>query len=62
MPYGATLSTTFGGPKFQLIELIGLVEAGLVKPHTTRFKLDDVETAYDKLAKGEITGRGVVIP
>jgi propanol-preferring alcohol dehydrogenase len=62
LPYGVTLSTTFGGAKIELIELIGLAEAGLIKPHITRFKLDDVEVAYDKLARGEIKGRGVIIP
>jgi propanol-preferring alcohol dehydrogenase len=62
LPYGATLSTTFGGTKAELIELIGLTEAGLIKPHTTKFKLDDVEEAYKKLANGEIQGRGVIIP
>jgi len=62
MPYGAMLSTTFGGSKAELMELIGLAEAGLIAPHTTRFALDDVEVALQKLAAGEITGRAVVVP
>jgi len=62
LPYGATLSTTFGGSKAELIELIGLTESGLIKPHTTKFKLDDVDEAYKKLVDGKIQGRGVVIP
>ena len=62
MPYGAMLSTTFGGSKQELMELIGLAEAGYIKPHITKFKLDEVEKAYEMLAKGEIQGRGVVIP
>ncbi len=62
MPYGATLSTTFGGSKVELIELISLVEAGHIKPHITRYPLDDVALVLDKLAKGEITGRAVIEP
>ena len=62
MPYGATLSTTFGGTKAELMELIGLAETGYIKPHIMRFNLDEVEKAYELLEKGEIQGRGVVIP
>jgi len=62
MPYGATLSTTFGGTKAELMELIGLAEAGYIRPHITKFKLGEVEKAYDMLEKGEIQGRGVIIP
>ena len=62
MPYGAMLSTTFGGSKLELMELISLVGAGLIKPHITRFPLDQVATALDKLARGEISGRAVIVP
>lgn len=62
LPYGAMLSNTFGGSKSELMELIGLAEAGLIKPHVTRFKLEEVDLALEKLAQGEIRGRGVVIP
>jgi len=62
MPYGATLSTTFGGSKSELMELIGLVEKGYVKPHITTFKLDEVEEAYRLLKEGKIHGRAVIVP
>ena len=62
LPYGAMMSTTFGGNKLELMELIGLAEAGYIKPHITRFSLEDVEKAYDMLEKGMIQGRGVVVP
>ncbi len=62
MPYGATLSTTFGGSKLELMEVIGLMEAGLIKPHTTHYALDDVEQVLEKLAQGEITGRAIIVP
>jgi propanol-preferring alcohol dehydrogenase len=62
MPYGAMISTTFGGTKAELMELIGLAEAGYIKPHLTKFSIDEVDKAYEMLAKGEIQGRGVIIP
>jgi len=62
LPYGATMSTTFGGSKFELIELIELAKQGKVKAHITKFKLDDVERAYKLLEEGKIQGRGVIIP
>ncbi|MBW2122848.1 MAG: NAD(P)-dependent alcohol dehydrogenase [Deltaproteobacteria bacterium] len=52
LPYGVMLSTSFGGSKSELLELIGLAEAGLLKPHVTRFKLEEAEVALGKLAKG----------
>jgi len=62
MPYGATISTTFGGSRFELIELLELVRQGTVKAHITSFGLDEVEEAYKLLEEGKIQGRGVIIP
>jgi propanol-preferring alcohol dehydrogenase len=62
LPYGATMSTTFGGSKFELIELIALAKAGKVKAHITKFKLDEIEEAYKLLEAGKIQGRGVIVP
>jgi len=62
MPYGATMSTTFGGSKFELMELISLVKEGKVKAHITKFSLDEVAEAYRLLEEGKIKGRGVIIP
>ncbi len=62
MPYGATISTTFGGSKFELMELIELAQQGAVKAHITKFALDDVDKAYHLLEEGKIQGRGVIIP
>jgi len=62
MPYGAAMSTTFGGSKFELMELISLVREGKVKAHITKFTLDEVAEAYRLLEEGKIKGRGVIIP
>jgi propanol-preferring alcohol dehydrogenase len=62
LPYGAIMSTTFGGSKRELMELIALAEAGKIQPHVTPFPLSQVEIALEKLKQGEITGRAVIIP
>jgi len=62
MPYGATISTTFGGSKFELMELIELAQRGVIKAHITKFSLDEVDEAYRLLEEGEIQGRGIIIP
>ena len=62
LPYGAMMSTTFGGTRAELIELIELAKKGLIKPHITKYKLSDIEKAFDDLRNGRIKGRGVIIP
>jgi propanol-preferring alcohol dehydrogenase len=62
LPYGATMSTTFGGSKFELMELIVLAREGKIKAHITKFSLDEVAEAYHLLEEGKIQGRGVIIP
>ena len=62
LPYGAAISTTFGGSKIELIHLVALAEAGHIRPHITRYPLSEVEIAFEKLRRGEIVGRAVIIP
>jgi S-(hydroxymethyl)glutathione dehydrogenase/alcohol dehydrogenase len=45
--------------------IVGMVERGVVSPArvvSERFGLDEAAAAYDKLDRGEITGRALVIP
>lgn len=62
LPYGAFMSTTFGGSKRELMELISLAEAGKIAPHVTRYPLSEVQNALEKLKRGEIVGRAVLVP
>lgn len=62
LPYGAMLSTTFGGRKLELIELVELAEAGVIEPHVTRYPLSDVQLAFERLKAGKIAGRAVIVP
>jgi len=62
LPYGATMSTTFGGSTYELMQVVALAARGAIKPHITRYDLSDVQTAFDKLRAEEIVGRAVVVP
>ncbi len=62
LPYGAAISTTFGGSKLELMQVVSLAEAGLIRPHLTRYRLSEVETAFEKLRSGQIAGRAVIVP
>lgn len=61
-PYGTMISTTYGGTKLDLMELVAMMEKGLIKPHVERFSLDEVEKALKLLKEGKIRGRAVIIP
>ncbi len=62
LPYGAMLSTTFGGSRRELLELVSLAEAGRIQTRITRFPLEDTVHAFESLDRGEIRGRAVIIP
>lgn len=61
-PYEVSLATTYWGSITELMEVIALAEAGHLRPHVTRFSLDEAPAVYEKLAAGEIAGRAVVSP
>lgn len=62
LPYGAGISTTFGGSKLELMELVALAEAGVIAPRVSRYPLTEVQTAIDKLREGQVVGRAVIVP
>lgn len=62
LPFGAMLSTTFGGSKSELLELIALTGSGAMVPHVTCYPLANVATVLDQLAAGQIQGRAVIVP
>ncbi len=62
IPYGASISTTFGGTKAELFELIELMKLFIIEPVITKFNLEEIDSAFDKLKNNEITGRAVIIP
>lgn len=62
LPYGAMLSTTFSGCKRELLELVALASAGRFPVRIERFGLSQVDDVLDRIRRGEIVGRAVVIP
>ncbi len=61
-PYEVSLATTYWGSVPELFEVIALAEAGHLRPHVSRFPLDEAPRVYELLATGEIDGRAVITP
>lgn len=59
---GGTMFTTVGGSMAELSEVVALAEAGRIKPHVTRYKLEEAGEVFDKLHHGKISGRAVLVP
>jgi propanol-preferring alcohol dehydrogenase len=62
IPFEARLVIPFWGTRAELVEVIALARAGLISAHVQRFELEDAPTAYEKLHRGEVEGRAVVVP
>jgi alcohol dehydrogenase, propanol-preferring len=62
VPYEVDLTSTYWGTVEELYEVVDLYRAGQITPEVERFSLDDAPLAYEKLIKGELTGRAVVTP
>lgn len=62
IPYECSVQTTYWGNRFELIEVLDLAARGLVHADATTFDLQDATAAYAALARGDLTGRAVVVP
>ncbi|MGF6754830.1 alcohol dehydrogenase catalytic domain-containing protein [Paraburkholderia sp. GAS42] len=62
LPYGACISSTFGGSRLELMELLALAEGGRIACHVERHPLSQVDAVFDKLRRDEIIGRAVIVP
>lgn len=62
LPFGCALVSTLGGSTSELGEVVALAEAGRIKPQIEKFRLEQVVEVYQKLAKGQIAGRAVLVP
>jgi len=62
IPPGCSMLTTLGGSMAELAEVVALAESGRLKPHTTKYKLDQAAEVFQKLHEGKISGRAVLIP
>jgi propanol-preferring alcohol dehydrogenase len=62
IPPGASIMTTLGGSNAELAEVVALAEAGRLRPHTTKFSLDEAPEVFKNLHAGKISGRAVLVP
>jgi propanol-preferring alcohol dehydrogenase len=62
LPYGAGISSTYGGSKPELMELLALAEGKKIACHIERHPLSRIDAVFDKLRRNEIVGRAVVVP
>lgn len=62
VPYGAEVATSYWGTVTELIELVALARAGRIKLEVETFPLEQAAQVYDRLRRGEIRGRAVIVP
>ena len=62
IPLEARLVIPFWGTRAELVEVIALARAGSISAHVERFGLAHAPEAYDRLRRGKIDGRAVVVP
>jgi propanol-preferring alcohol dehydrogenase len=52
---------SFWGNHLDLVEVLSLAEAGLIKHNVTKVKLEDVNENLESLAHGDVVGRQVIV-
>ncbi|MEV6347734.1 NAD(P)-dependent alcohol dehydrogenase [Actinoplanes sp. NPDC051851] len=62
IPYEASLQTTYWGSRSELAEVLDLGARGLVTPEMETFTLDEALGAYQRMQKGTLRGRAVIVP
>ncbi|NEW42210.1 NAD(P)-dependent alcohol dehydrogenase [Nocardia cyriacigeorgica] len=61
-PWGASVRKSYGGTKSDLIDGVALAAAGTLRVEVERFPLAEGPAALDRLERGLITGRAVLVP
>jgi alcohol dehydrogenase, propanol-preferring len=62
VPWGTTITKPYGGTRRDLQEVVRLAQKGDIEVHVERFGLTDASQALEKLERGEISGRAVLVP
>jgi propanol-preferring alcohol dehydrogenase len=62
LPYECSLSTTYWGSAIELLEVLELARAGKIRAHVERYPLEQAADVYERLRRGDISGRAVVCP
>ncbi len=61
-PYELSVQTTYWGSRSELVEVLDLASAGLLRPRVTTISLAEAPEAYQAMQRGEVVGRQVVVP
>ncbi|WP_067697773.1 NAD(P)-dependent alcohol dehydrogenase [Nocardia jejuensis] len=61
-PWGATVRKSLGGTRSDLYACVALAQAGKLHMEIERFDLEDGPEALQRLDKGQIRGRAVLVP
>jgi propanol-preferring alcohol dehydrogenase len=62
VPYELSIQTTYWGSRSELVEVLDLASRGLLRPTITQLSLDDAVDAYERMERGDVVGRQVVVP
>jgi propanol-preferring alcohol dehydrogenase len=62
LPFEANVRSVFWGSRSELWETIDLARSGLLHVSVETHSLEDAPYAYQRLARGEVLGRAVIIP
>ncbi|MFF4111896.1 hypothetical protein ACFY0P_00205 [Streptomyces sp. NPDC001714] len=52
---------SFWGNHLDLVEVLSLAEAGLVRRNVTKVALEDIKENLDALGRGDVVGRQVIV-
>ncbi len=62
VPLGSNMSIPYWGARTELMEVIGLARQGKIHVTVEQFPLDQALEVYDKMRKGALKGRAVLVP
>lgn len=62
VPLGCSICIPYWGSRVELMEVISLAQRGIIDVQVQEFRLDEALDVYDRLEKGQINGRAVLIP
>lgn len=62
LPWGVNIERAYGGTRAELLEVVGLAQAGKIGVEVVRYPLDDAVRAFDDLHHGRVQGRAVLVP
>ena len=62
LPLGWQVSAPFWGPREDLLAVVELADKGVLDPEVEVVSFSDVPAAYERLRRGQVTGRLVVVP